>query len=321
LFRLLIDGLWAAPVLLAVLAPLLWVMFVWPHHALPAAWPGFFSTDIANLLVPTTTTALGGMASASLAKNFTGFAPEQDAYMGFLLLGIVVVFCARHNRFFGLLSGIILLLSLGPFLNAGGMASQIPLPWWLGSKIPFLQAALPARFMMYESLLVTVIAALWVAAPLPGRMRNRRLLMGGLAGLLLLPPLYPGQPDPSLRFFAPGRVQAVLGDDAKLLILPFGAAAHSSFWQAESKFSFVQAGGYLGMPDALLLGDVPMQKLFGGGQVPGLAADFSAYCRRTGTDYVIATPDTPPALMAMLRNLAWPVRRVDDVTVVTVPYE
>jgi hypothetical protein len=322
LYRLLVDGIWAAPLLLAVLSPVLWVMFCWPHDfGLPGFWPGFFSTDIANLLLPTITTKLGGALASGFTGHFTGFAPEQDAYMGFLLLGIVVMFCMRHNRFFGLLFGIILLLSMGPSLCAGGVATGVQLPWWLGTRIPFLQAALPARFMMYEALLAAVIAALWVAELPPGPRRGRRMLVARLACLLLLPSIYAGQPNPALKFFAPGRVQQVLGTHPKLLLLPFGMAGNSSFWQAEAKFAFVQTGGYLGAADASLRTDIPMLKLYEGSDGPGLAQDFAVYCHRTGTEYVVATPDTSSAVMTAVKSLAWPARRVDEVTVFTVPNE
>jgi hypothetical protein len=320
--RLANDSLYATPVLVVVLAPVLWIMFGWPHHfAVPSGWVEGFSTDLLNLVVPTITTKLGGLLMVPLTRHFTGFALEQDAYLGVLLLGIVIAFCARHNRFFGLLFGVILLLSLGPFFRAGGVATGVPLPWQMAERLPLLRAALPARFMIYESLLAAVIAALWVAECPAGKQRSRRMQLAALACLLLLPSLYPDQGDPRLKFFVPGRVQEVLGARPKLLILPFGMAGNSSFWQAQSQFAFTQTGGYLGAPDVSLQTDVPMLTLYEGDDVPDLAPDLAAYCRHTGTDFVVATSHTSPVIMAAVKSLGWPARRVDDVTVFTVPHE
>jgi len=319
--RLVLDGLYAAPLLLIFISPSLWAMFELPHQfSVSPAWPSEFSTDLLNLLVPTVTTKLGGALAAPLTRHFTGFPAEQDGYFGFLLLGLLAAFCRRHSAFFGVLLGIIILLSLGPVLHVAGIATGLPLPWALGEKLPLLGAALPARFVLYAWLLAAIMIALWVAEPPAGPVRSRRMLLSRLACLLLLPSIYAGQPDPALHFFAPGRVTAVLGPHPRLLILPFGVAGDSTFWQMQSNFSFAQTGGYLGSEDGYLQGDLAMMRLYDGLPAPGLTADFAAFCRHSGTDYVVATPGTPADVLADVESLDWPARRVDEVTVFTVPH-
>jgi hypothetical protein len=52
---------------------------------------------------------------------------------------------------------------------------------------------------------------------------------------------------------------------------------------------------------------------------PGFPAQFKQFCEATRTQYIIAGPGTPPALLAVIENLAWPERKIDDVLTFQVP--
>jgi hypothetical protein len=60
-------------------------------------------------------------------------------------------------------------------------------------------------------------------------------------------------------------------------------------------------------------------RYFFGLDAPGIIPAFAAYCRQTGTQFVVAGPGAPQEMLAGLRGLGWASRQVDDVTVFTVP--
>jgi hypothetical protein len=321
LWRLVGDGLLAGVMSGLLLSPVLYAMFdVQRDIALPPHWPVMFSTDALNLLVPTMTSAIGGGLFLPVSGHFSGFLEEQDGYIGIVLLLIVVRTIRAQTdpalaRFLGWLLAIILLASFGPQLWLGGMRTNIALPWALVVHLPLLKSALPGRLMVYAALLAAVIVALFVAAG----QQVWRLWLGILACLSLLPVPNPSMAVPYSAFFAPGRVQQVLGTHAKLLIVPFGIEGPSSFWQAENRFGFAQTGGYLGFPPGAAQRNAAMMRLYFGVDMSAFPADFTAYCHATGTQYVIAGPGTVPAEWAALRALDWRAERIDDVTMYVVP--
>jgi hypothetical protein len=185
--------------------------------------------------------------------------------------------------------------------------------------LPLLGAALPARLMLYPALASAVMAALFIAQAPAGKARRSALRLTALACLALTPVPHAVSPVPYSTFFAPGRVAAVLGPQPRLLILPFGITGPSSFWQVQSNFAFTQTGGYLGYPPAALQGNMPLMRLYFGLPSPDLAPALARYCTATGTQYVVAGPGAPGFALAALSTLGWAARRVDDVTVFTVP--
>jgi len=323
--RLVIDGLAAGALTLMLLAPMLAAMFGRPHDLrLPPHWPTLFSTDALNLLLPTITTAPGSLQALPITRHFTGFADEQDGYLGVLLIALLGVYFVRSRhqpvaRYLAALLCLIVLLSLGPQLWLGGIKTGLPLPWALFQKLPLIGNALPSRFMVFADLVVAVAISRWLGGLAAGAARRRGCLYAVLACLTLLPYPHPTTPAPYLAAFAPGRLQTRLGQTPNLLILPFGITGDSSYWQAENHFGFRQTGGYLGYPPARLQNNTPLMRLYFGLATPNLAPAFAAYCHATHTDDVLVTPGTPPAILGVLKNLDWPAQTFDDVTVFTVP--
>lgn len=305
-------------------SPVLYAMFALPRDIrLPPHWPVLFSADLLNLVVPTPNTALGGMALWRISARFPGFLSEQGAYLGLPLLLLLILFIRRQPapqaRFFAWLLVSIVLLALGPQLWLAGVATGVPLPWALVRHLPLLGAALPGRLMLYAALAGAVMAALYIAQAPPGAARHRALRLAAVACLALLPVPHSVSPVPVSGFFSPGRVQAVLGPQPRLLILPFGITGPSSFWQAQSGFAFAQTGGYLGYPPGALQSNMPLMRLYFGLPSPDLAPALARYCVATGTQYVVAGPGTPDFALATLTRLGWAARHVDDVTIYTVP--
>jgi hypothetical protein len=319
--RLVVDGLVAAPFVALVLAPFLISMlrhFNAINH--PVFWPYYFDADLVNLAVPTPLNAFGCLFTG-ISKHFNIGTQEQDAYIGLPLLVMVWMFARESDRqprghFLVLLWLVFLLLSFGPRLWVAGHYSPIVLPWMLVVNLPLLGAALPGRFALFVSLMSAVIAAYWIAAPGAPRWR---LALGVLACVSLAPSLHPWRAMPTSAFFAPGRVQAVLGPNPRILILPFAINGPSSFWQQENQFGFTQTGGYLGFPPAAMQKYKAVGELFGNYEKPGFAGDFALFCTQTATQYVVAGPGVSAPLQQTLRGLNWRHFQVDDVTVYAVP--
>jgi hypothetical protein len=290
-----VDGLFLAPVLLALLSPLLWGLFMVPHDlALPGFWPRVFVLDPFNLLIPTPLDAFGGALMAPLSGRFPGFLAEQAGYIG--LPGFVLLWLALRRGWAYLrvlLLGFIV-AACGPGLVLGGRVTGLPMPWALIHALPLLSNALPARMMLYASLCVAMVVALWLADA-PSRGRYALALLAALA-------LWP----------TPRPVQAKLGPAPRLCVLPFGIESPAIYWQVESGFGFSQIGGYLGFPPRKLQGNGVLMRGFFGLDDPGFAAAYVAYCRAEGAADIVAGPGTPASLVAAL---GLPGRVVDDVTI------
>lgn len=134
-----------------------------------------YSADLANLIVPTRVTAVGGAWGSSVANHFPGNLAEQGPYLGLPLLVIVASFASSRRSgpgarllLFVLLSSIV--LSLGPRLTVGGRPTAW-LPAALLGHLPALADALPVRFALYTSLVISIIVAVWLA----GARRQRAL--------------------------------------------------------------------------------------------------------------------------------------------------
>jgi hypothetical protein len=164
-----------------------------------------------------------------------------------------------------------------------------------------------------------MIAALWLAVPGTKQARWLRLGLGVLACITLTPRLHPWMNVPESAFFEPGRVQQVLGENPRILILPFAINGPSSFWQQENDFGFTQTGGYLGFPPNAMQHFTAVDKLDGNTVGPDFDADLVAFCSATKTQYIVAGPGTSVALLSMLRDFLWQERKIDDVTIFTVP--
>jgi hypothetical protein len=317
LLGLVVDVVVIGALLLFLLSPVLLQMLQTRNMVrLPYPWHLYFTADLLNVFIPSRENLLGSLWPFA-RPTFNGGVQEQDAYLGLPLLGIIIAFArsAPQSRWLVTLFALFLIASFGPFLWIGGWFSTLALPWLAFSVLPLLNNALPARFALFVSLAGAVIAALWLANGQP-----RNYVWGGLAALTLMPALHPWQMIPNSKFFAPGKVQAALGPDPQLLILPFAINGPSSYWQVENHFGFTQTGGYLGYPPAAMQTYAAVPQLFGNQAGPTFARDMATFAIATGTDDVIITPETKPEMTAALATLHWPTRHVDDVTILTVPH-
>ena len=271
--------------------------------------------------MPTKRTLLGGGWAWPLAKNFPGILQEQGTYIGLPLVLIAYAFARIYWRepvtvFLTVLLLAFMVASLGPQLWAGGHFLGAWLPWSVMLYLPLISSALPARFALFVSLVLAIILALWMGKA-PGQ--KWRVAAGLVVCLALLPAPHAWKRLPVSSFFAPGEVQAQLGKRPRLLVLPFGPNGPSTFWQAENRFGFEEAGGYLGFTPAAMQRFAGVGELFGHYETRNFTTDLRDFCLTTGTQYVVAGPGTTAVLRNVLEGLRWPHRQVDDVIVYNVP--
>lgn len=319
--RLVVDALIAAPFVTAAAAPFLIPMArTYGLVHLPEVWPYYFTADLVNLVVPSRGNLFGG-PFMFLSRHFNGGVQEQGIYLGLPLLFLIWHFAREqgarpHGRLLIACFLAFLLCSFGPRLWIAGHYTAIGLPWMLAVHLPLLSDALPARFALFVSLTAAIIAALWLARPEKSRVR---LAFGLVCCITLLPRLHPWHPLPRSAFFAPGRIEALLGPDPHVLILPFAINGPSSYWQMENHYGFTQTGGYLGFPPKPMQRYQAVGQMFGNVAAPDFAAQFVRFCQATDTHYVVVGQGANPAMVKDIAALAWPVRKIDDVTVFTVP--
>jgi hypothetical protein len=321
LLRLFADALWATPFVALPLAPLLVSMA--RHYALinhPAAWPYVFTVDPFSLVIPSGLNIFGA-PFAPVAKHFASVPQEQDAYLGLPLILVLALFARAEGRqgrgrFLVACLLVCVILSFGPRLWVYGHFTAVVLPWALLMHLPLLGSALTGRFALFTSLAAALIVAIWLARP---ARHGWHLVLALLACAVLLPMPHPWRVVPFTSFFAPGRVEAVLGQNPRLLLLPYSRHGASSLWQSQNEFGFTQVGGYLGFPPAAAQSRKAVMELFSGQYDPGFTSDFAAYAQQAGAQYIVAGPGTDAKLMGHLVALDWPSRQVDGITIFTVP--
>jgi hypothetical protein len=322
LLSLFTDALWAAPVILLVLSPYLLVMFRYKSNVgVPIPWAYYYSADFFNLFIPSPLTLLGGNVATHSGVHVPGNIQEQCGYLGLPLIIILAAFTWQSRRTeAGALLLVLLLVfitaSFGPQLWFAGAFTSMKLPWIVFLHLPLIHSALPSRFALYAALVTAIIASWWISNG-SETTRNARYALSGLACVFLLPAPHQWMRVPEAHFFAPGRLQAALGPDARLQVLPFGGP--SLYWQVENHFGYAQTGTYLGFPWRQMDRYPAVGELFGHFQGPNFLDNITQFCQATNTQYIIAGPGTAAALLAALSQLQWSSRRADDVVIYTVP--
>jgi hypothetical protein len=234
---------------LVVVSPYLYEAFAHTNPIAERLSPGVYVLDLANLVVPTEVTEIGGHQLIGTSATFTGNVTEQLGYLPLPLLGLAVAFAiAARGTFAGRLLPIVALVAvvcaLGPRLVVAGAVGP-PLPWALAQELPLLDLALPTRFVVHAWLALAVMIALVLA--MPARLGVARSAVALLGIVMLVPNLDAGFWWHRLAppaFFANGAAEATLGPDPVVLLLPHGFLANGMYWQAKTDMAFRQAGGY-----------------------------------------------------------------------------
>jgi len=256
-----------------------------------------FSTDLANLVVPTPLTGLGGEHFAATSVRFRSGVHEAGLYLGAPLLLVVAHFAWHERRSPSarwLVAAVLVLvvLSLGASLRIDG-DRIVTLPWAAVQNLPVLNNVLPARLGVFVWLLAAVISARWIATT-----RGATAVVVPLAVIATLAPA-PWRGNSILHptrsaFFTTGAYRTCLPRGETLAVFPYGSFGDSMLWQAESGFAFNLAGGYLRYdPPATYANDPTAYKLNVLSNQPYLRpgpAELLAFAHRHHVDRILSVP-------------------------------
>jgi hypothetical protein len=289
-----------------------------------------YVADVVNYVVPTPISYIGGSWAASIIRLFTGNDMENGAYLGLPLLVIIAEFALGFWRYRWARSLLVMWLifivcSFGPYLHFMGR-SLMPMPWWLGEKLPLLNQALPVRFSLFVALVTAIMAALWLTT------LKDRLAIGGyalaIAGIICLLPNLSGKPaywSTALRvpaFFFEGNYRQVLKPGETVIVLPYGYLGKSSMlWQAESGMYFRMAGGYVGAYTPASFARWPVVRMFYA-QKPsqGFKDSLAAFCATHGVGALILTEDAVREWDLALHKIGWERQQIGDTIIYRVPH-
>lgn len=208
--------------------------------------------DLASFVLPSQITELGrGTSFRVTPAEFQLGWGENGGYLGIPLLAMAVAAVVRtwsrwQTR---VLVAVAVLTAVAAFGSRLRVASHetLPIPWGIVDGLPVLEGAIPIRFVVYTSLAVAVLAAIWLALP------RRRAWLGwaaaALAALALAPNLgatYWYKPLDIPPFFGGDAWSTELRDDDVVVVLPHKFTGKAMLWQAWTGIGFTMAGGYFG---------------------------------------------------------------------------
>jgi hypothetical protein len=283
--------------------PYLYFMFAYPAPSGEIFSPWHFAIDLASFAIPTTVNELGRLPFfAPIAYQFHAELAETGAYLGLPLIAIVSLFArerwnAPGGRFLVHLLAVICVLAMGPQLEFAGRF-VIGLPGSALTRLPLLDKALPARFMLYAYLVLAVVVAVWLAEDRerkPGRKQMRWAL-----GLAIVPFMLPNLSKSYWAtsaaipaFFSANLYRQYLAPGETVIVLPYGILGEGMLWQAVTGMHFRMAEGYVTFaPPApeehsrwpIVVG---LYQLRG---VPAAGDQFKAYLANKGVGAVIVGP-------------------------------
>jgi hypothetical protein len=237
-----------------IVAPYLY--YALQPHGLPIlpARDNTFSNALLSFVVPSRLMTVGGAHFLSTSRTFAAGIIEGGAYLGLPLLAMTVL-SVRHGwprlqtRLGMCVAILAAVCSLGGYLQLR-QNTGIPMPWWPATHLPVLGLMIPARFALFTSLGVAVLAAQWLAVS------PHRVIAWSMAALsvaFLWPAVNRGywtynKPVPEL--FTNTRFRNVIGPRDTALLVPAGPRGYSMLWQAEAHLRFKMASGYLPPPES-----------------------------------------------------------------------
>jgi hypothetical protein len=259
-----------------------------------------YSIDLLNFVIPTPLNELGKFRSVRLlTSSFVCGLVECGGYMGLPMIAIVALFGSRFrrspwDRLMIYLLILLLVFSLGPHLQIMGHVTIIGLPWLLVAKLPFIQKALPARFMLFAFLDLAIMAAIWLSEV--KRSAILRSAVAGVAILFTLPNFSASYwtADANVpEFFAAGLDRRYLAPKENVIILPYGIYGDAMIWQAESDLRFNMVQGWTGFPA------IPAQfenwpivtSMFWGANLPDASDQLKAFLANFNISTIIVAAD------------------------------
>jgi hypothetical protein len=277
------ESVVAIALAVGALSPYIYRFIPSPFGLSPIYNPAHCSTDLLGLIFPTGASLVGGLSSVRALSRRISFGCEPAAYMG--LLPVITIWLAlasrgkpagefRLERFLALLLAVIVVLALGPVIHFGGVPIA-PSVWLPALLIPIFNNALPARFVLYGFLVLSIAIAVWLADA--RRRASLRWLIAAAAVLSVLPTTIPTA-KATLPFFSQRTFRDYLTPGETVMTLPFASNGEAMKWQAQSDFLFRVAGGYLGViPHEYAAWPIIPALLEENPYIPGYADQFKAF--------------------------------------------
>lgn len=184
LWRLVADGFLAAGLTVVLVLPFLWDIFTTPRGTtIPINWSYMFAARVGNMLVTTPRIMFNAPGAQFGSTSWLGHIPQYDFTTGLPLVILTGWYLAAAwkwpaTRLLTYMLFVLMAASLGPQLWISGYFSGVIMPWHAFLRMPLLNSALPVRFMLYTSLLIALIAALWIVQ---AHSSKGLLLRGGVA--------------------------------------------------------------------------------------------------------------------------------------------
>jgi len=218
------------------------VQFTGPQQIHAAVQPTtVFSTDLLNVILPTSYQLLAPDSVTAISKHFSGLFHEATGYLGLPLLvalAWLVIERRRDRRVIvaAAVGLVMLIFSLGPELHVGGDSWHVPMPWLPIGGLPLLEHALPGRLTLYTWLAVAGLVAMAIdhAVTLGARQAGLRLAALGLGLVFVLPAPASSSTTPVPPFFARWSQEGIADSDIVLFAPWFtnGAGADPMLWAA-----------------------------------------------------------------------------------------
>ena len=229
---------------------------------------------------------------------------SQGAYLGLPALAIAGLFAVRRwrdpaARFLLVALGLTCVAALGDELHVDG-ARIVPMPWGLIGGLPLFKDVLPVRLMVYASLALAVVVALWAASSATGR-----IVLPALAVIALFPTLGAGtwRLTPDQPSFFAGAYRTCLARNENVLVIPYNYTGSQMLWQAQSDFYFRMAGGYLSTEIPPLFAGWAVVRLINDHVPNGGAADVLALAKLTGVSTILVEESDPTPWAAALASI------------------
>jgi hypothetical protein len=287
------------------LSPYIYRFIPSPFGLSPIYNPAHCSSDLLGLIFPTGASLAGGLKFTRVLSRRISFGCEPTAYMG--LLPVIVIWLALRphtkssgefplERFLALLLAVVVVLALGPVIHIAG-AAIAPSIWLPALLFPIVNNALPARFVLYGFLVLSISIAFWLSD------RRRRIsirwLVAAAAVVSVLPTAIPAA-KATIPFFRDRTYRDYLVQGETVMILPFASNGEAMQWQAQSAFLFRVAGGYFSViPHEYAAWPIVPALLEEAPYIPGYADQFKTFLAAHDARAIIV-PETEYARYAKL---------------------
>ena len=285
----------------------------------PINSPTYYSADLLNFLIPTPITRFGRTIFQSIASHFTGNYAEESAYLGIGLF-LITIFSMLEGREkkenwikpFIIITAMLAIFSLGPYLHINGIITKIPLPWHLFDFKPF-NNALPTRFTMYVFLCIAFWIGLWLDKKnIKGIFRLKRYIFLMLSLMMIIPnySLY----NWSRPNFNKMTIKKYIPKGSNILALPLSPYGQGALWVVGSNFKIYMTGpewGYSNYKHPYQISD---------NAFPNYEKQIiSAYCVKHDIHYIVLSLHQNSTWKSILNKVAFRHKSVGSIIIYYVP--